>query len=464
MHPLKNDYDGFWFLFRIFADYFRRMGQKQMMNRCIWVVVCILWATCPVFAQYTISGGDKEPLLAVDNRIAKFQVYLVYGMENVTISYTSSSSAHKWYRYNNKALENQSVISSIQGSTSVVSNLTEGYGYFVMEGDSYSTANFVWLIDYSKYPVDLQNLYIATGSSAPNPCVSIRLGGSNQTGPMYYHTPDGIRTLLDRRFEVSYQTLEWIESGKRYINVLKIDSAYNSRLFENTFTAPLCDTKVEVTGDLFARHFGVEKSASTDVYTAVALDVRFEEQVLSDSEEEDGEFQAPVEIRFMAYANEPVADYYEWKILRDRDTLFTRLGSEMDFTFEQGGQYTVIGVVYNRSRVCMSEPNIYTFTVSETQIFIPNAFAPEGALGGNVFRVKYKSILRFRATVLNRWGQVLYQWTDPAGGWDGKYRGQYVPAGAYYYVIEYTGTDGKSRKKTGDINVVRMRGTFDRVE
>ena len=434
------------------------MIRKQATLKCIWMAVCLLWVACPIFSQYTISGGAKEPLLVVDNKIAKLQVYLVYGMENVTISYTSSSSSHKWYRYNNKALENQPVISTLQGPTSIVSNLTEGYGYFVLEGESYSTANFVWLIDYSKYPVDIQNLSVAEGSSAPIPCVSIRLAGTNQTENLYYQTPDGARTLLDRRHEVSYRTLEWVASNKRFVEVLKIDSIGNSELFNRTFTAPLCDTKIDVTGDMFARYFGVEQVASTEIYQAVALAAHFNEQVLSDNGEEDGEFQAPVEIRFTAYANEPAADYYEWKIIRDKDTLFTRLGSEMDFTFEQGGQYTVTGVVYNQSRVCMSEPYIYTFTVSETQIFIPNAFAPEGAPGSNEFRIKYKSILRFKATIINRWGTVLYQWTDPAGGWDGRYRGQYVPAGAYYYVIEYTGTDGKARKKTGDINVVRSRG------
>jgi len=423
----------------------------------IWPVICFLWMAGGVFAQYIVTGGAKEPLLAVDNRLAKLQVYLVYGMENVTISYMSSTSSHKWYRYNTKALENQPVTSTLQGATSVIGNLTEAYGYFVMEDDSYSTANFVWLIDYSKYPVDIQNLIIAEGSSAPSPCVSIRLGGTNLTRPMYYQTPDGIRTLLEHRFEVAYRTLEWVDSSKRFLTVMKIDSIDNSRLFEKTFAAPLCDTKVDVTGDFFARYFGVEKMSSTDEYKAVALNVRVFEEVLSDNQEEGNEFQAPVEIRFSAFANEPVADYYEWKIMKDKDTLFTRLGSEMDFTFELGGQYTVTGVVYDRTRVCMSDPYIFTFSVSETQIFIPNAFAPEGAQGSNMFRVNYKSILRFRATVMNRWGQVLYQWTDPSGGWDGKYRGQYVPAGAYYYVIEYTGTDGKARKKTGDINVVRSK-------
>jgi gliding motility-associated-like protein len=334
-----------------------------------------------------------------------------------------------------------------------------------MEGDNYSTANFVWLIDYSRYPVDIQNLVVTTGTSAPNPCVSFRLGGNNQTEPLYYQTPEGLRTLLERRFEVAYRTLEWVESNKRFINVLKIDTADNSRLLSGTFTAPLCDTKIDVSGDLFARHFEVEKMVSTESYQASALEVYFEEQIRSDNQDESGDFQAPVEIRFTAYANEPVANFYEWKIMKDRDTLFTRLGPEIEFTFELAGQYTVMGVVYNQSRTCECDPYTFTFSVTETQLSIPNAFTPEGSPGVNdIFKVKYKSILRFQATIINRWGTVLYQWTDPSQGWDGKYRGQYVPAGAYYYVIEYTGTDGKARKKTGDINVVRSSRTQNRIQ
>jgi gliding motility-associated-like protein len=441
------------------------MVPKQKIYRFARLVVCLLWIAGGAFAQYTVTGGAKEPLLVVDNRIAKFQVYLVYGMENVTISYTSSASAHRWYRYQTKALENEPVTSTLQGSTSAIRNVSEGYGYFVMEGDSYSTANFVWIIDYSKYPVDIQNLTVATGSAAPNPCVSIRLGGTNATQPLYYWTPDGIQTLLERKFEVAYRTMEWIASNKRFINVLKIDSVDNSRLFTSTLAAPLCDTKVDVSGDLFARYFGVEKMASTDLYEAVAVEVYFEETVISENQEESGEFQAPVEIRFSAYANEPVANFYEWKILRDRDTLFTRLGPEMEFTFDLAGQYTVIANVYDRKRICVSEPYEYRFFVTETQLFIPNVFTPEGSPGVNdEFRVTYKSILRFRASIINKWGTVLYQWTDPSKGWDGKYRGQYVPAGAYFYVIEYTGTDGKARKKTGDINVVRSGRMQNNIE
>ncbi|MDR0795205.1 MAG: hypothetical protein LBE79_04015, partial [Tannerella sp.] len=69
------------------------MKRKQRIYRFIWLFVCLLWTTKAVIAQYTVSGGSKAPLLVVDNKIAKFQVYLVYGMENVTISLTSTTSA-----------------------------------------------------------------------------------------------------------------------------------------------------------------------------------------------------------------------------------------------------------------------------------------------------------------------------------------------------------------------------------
>ncbi|MDR2233635.1 MAG: gliding motility-associated C-terminal domain-containing protein [Tannerella sp.] len=436
------------------------MKRYLKIYKFIWAIVFLFCIKSNLSAQYVVSGGTKTPLLVIDNRIAKFQVYLVYGIESVSISYNSSSSAHQWYRYQSKALENERVTSTQQGETSTIRNLSEGYGYFVMEGDSYSTANFVWLIDYSKYPIDIQNLYVMTGTSAPSPCVSFRLGGTNLTPSMYYNTPDGIRTLLERRFEVSYGTLEWIEESKQFLEVLRIDTADNSNLLDRTFTAPLRDTKVDVTGDLFARHFEVEQMISTEIYTASALSVHFEQQILSENQEEGEEIQSPVDMRFTAYANEPVADFYEWKIIKDGDTLFTRLGSEIDFTFQLSGQYTVTGVVYDRSRVCSSEPYEYTFFVTETQILIPNAFSPEGSPGINdEFRIGYKSILSFRAWIFNRWGQELFQWSDPTKGWDGKYRGRYVPSGAYYYVIEYTGTDGRKRKKTGDINVIRSTAT-----
>jgi hypothetical protein len=52
---------------------------------------------------------------------------------------------------------------------------------------------------------------------------------------------------------------------------------------------------------------------------------------------------------------------------------------------------------------------------------------------------------------------LLYRWTDPSKGWDGRVAGKYVSTGVYFYVIEYKGTDGKNQVRSGDINVLRSK-------
>ena len=40
---------------------------------------------------------------------------------------------------------------------------------------------------------------------------------------------------------------------------------------------------------------------------------------------------------------------------------------------------------------------------------------------------------------------------------DGKYKGKYVPAGTYYYVIKARGSDGRDYKLSGDINIINSK-------
>ena len=80
------------------------------------------------------------------------------------------------------------------------------------------------------------------------------------------------------------------------------------------------------------------------------------------------------------------------------------------------------------------------------------------------FRVVYKSLVKFSCWIFNSWGQVLYHWTDPAKGWDGKKGGKYVSPGVYYYVIEAEGSDGIIYKKKGDINIFRPKTINDQID
>lgn len=437
------------------------MQKKKTFGIIIGSLFALTISVGTVSGQYKVSGGAKEPLKVAENTAYKLEVYLVYGMEGVTISHTSSSGLHKWYRYKKKAAvedEWEAVPSTQNGTTSTVGNLTEGYGYFVH--DPNGMKHYVWLIDYSKYLSDINHLKVAESSDL---CSGLRLDGEATIPTLSYFLPDGKEAELKREFEVSYLTQKWRESSKMFVEELLIDTIKGNPFSSSLKRPPLSDTKIELTGDLFARHFGVEKSASIDRFEAVALEVHADTIVSSQSStnlsRKDGELLAPADVAFRAYANTPVASLFVWKIIKKgvEDKPLVRFTEpEMNYTFDTAGEYTVQLEVSDRTGKCINTEKKYTINITETVLKVPNVFTPDGSPGVNdVFKVVHKSVVRFSAWVFNRWGNELYHWTDPNGGWDGKYRGKYVPAGAYYYVIEYTGTDGKTYKKSGDINVVR---------
>jgi gliding motility-associated-like protein len=108
----------------------------------------------------------------------------------------------------------------------------------------------------------------------------------------------------------------------------------------------------------------------------------------------------------------------------------------------------------------------YTISISESQLECPNIFSPGSTPEVNdVWKVSYKSLVEFHCWIFNRWGNLVYEYTDPAGGWDGTYRGQLVDTGVYYYVVTAVGSDGVKYKRRGDINILKYKkgaqGTTD---
>ncbi|MDR3251061.1 MAG: gliding motility-associated C-terminal domain-containing protein [Tannerella sp.] len=427
-----------------------------------WLLVFMTFV-CTAFAQqYSVTGGAKTPLLAVDNTNYRIQVYLVYGMENVKISFTSQSASHKWYRFRTRVddLNPESVASEQTGTTSVISDVEDGCGYYVDENGA--MRRYVWIIDYSKYEFDIRSMEIDPNVDR---CMAIRFIGDADVKDMFYYTPTGTPTRVNREFEVVYGTLEWNNELKSFMPKTYKET-FSGDPFAKSFTSPpLTDTEITLSGDMFARHFGIEKSASIPFYEAHSIVVYADTVVTSSgtgnvigSEEE---LSAPADVRFRAFANTPVASLFVWKIFNAEqpdNPLISYANEEVDYTFDRQGSYIAKLEVSDRTGSCYNDEHSFEINITETVMEIPNAFSPGCTPGINdIFRVKYKSVVRFQGWIFNRWGNELFRWTDPSQGWDGKYRGGYVPAGAYYYMIEYTGTDGKKRVKTGDVNVFRTK-------
>ncbi|MCC8134423.1 MAG: gliding motility-associated C-terminal domain-containing protein [Tannerellaceae bacterium] len=428
-----------------------------------WVgICCMLLIFLSVHAQYTVKDTQNAPLLAKDDTNNRIQVYLVYGTGNVEISYTSSSTNHQWYRYNTKALEEEPVSSVQNGTTSTIRQVEDGYGYFVQEEGVLS--RYIWIIDYSRYAFDLTSLEV---DDRGDPCQAVYLTGTGDMPALFYVTPVGATVELEREFTVSYTTMVQREGDKYFVETpvsVTVADPFNTAL-----DAPLSDTSFELTGDLFAEHFGVGKSIRTEVYQAVALAVDTAMVIYSfegtNVLQEEDSYSAPVEVSLKAYANSPVASLFIWTIYEQQDPdspLINYTGEEVDYTFNRAGTFLVNLSVTDRTSQCNIEIDPIVIKVRESHLDVPNIFTPGTSPGVNdEFKVVYKSLVSFKGWIFNRWGVEMFHWTDPSQGWDGKKGGKYVSPGVYYYVIEAKGSDDYKYKKTGHINIIRPKNAKD---
>ncbi len=96
------------------------------------------------------------------------------------------------------------------------------------------------------------------------------------------------------------------------------------------------------------------------------------------------------------------------------------------------------------------------FCISQTsRIYVPNAFSPEGI--NNEFKpvVVYPNYNDYKMTVLNRWGEKIFESTNPDFGWDGRIRGDLAPQGVYAYVIEMLSFNGFQLQRKGTVLLTR---------
>jgi gliding motility-associated-like protein len=97
-----------------------------------------------------------------------------------------------------------------------------------------------------------------------------------------------------------------------------------------------------------------------------------------------------------------------------------------------------------------------TSTGDESKLVMPNTFTPNGDGHNDIFKAKeYRNLSEFHAYIFNRWGQKLYEWTDPAEGWDGTYHGSEVKTGVYFVLVKARGIDDVIYNIRKDVNLLR---------
>lgn len=102
-----------------------------------------------------------------------------------------------------------------------------------------------------------------------------------------------------------------------------------------------------------------------------------------------------------------------------------------------------------------SNDNIIAHFKTPQAFFIPTAFSPNGD-GINDFLVMLgEGIISVNLDVYNRWGEVVFQTTNPLDKWDGKFKGQDQQSGVYAYKVYVVLSDGTELNQSGNITLMR---------
>jgi gliding motility-associated-like protein len=120
-----------------------------------------------------------------------------------------------------------------------------------------------------------------------------------------------------------------------------------------------------------------------------------------------------------------------------------------------GANYTA-RIVNANGCISLLSNTVITEIGCVTKINLPDVFSPNGDGINDVIKPVIPGINKFRCfKVYNRWGNLVFETTDPTKGWDGRYKGQHQPAESYIWLVEGVDSNGKEIKSTGMFTLMR---------
>ncbi len=93
----------------------------------------------------------------------------------------------------------------------------------------------------------------------------------------------------------------------------------------------------------------------------------------------------------------------------------------------------------------------------ECELTMPNAFTPNGDGLNETFRPLHPCNMNsFLLRIFDRYGEMVFESTDPTKGWDGRFRNAKADPGSYVWMASYVNTDSQQRRlKKGFVILIR---------
>ena len=99
---------------------------------------------------------------------------------------------------------------------------------------------------------------------------------------------------------------------------------------------------------------------------------------------------------------------------------------------------------------------VTVFDKCEFDIYIPTAFTPNGDRMNDIFKIPLQNKNKLvKMMIFNRYGQLIFETSDPQKGWDGTVNNKPQDAGTYVYTLVMETLNGKRVTKNGTVALIR---------
>ncbi|HBW86044.1 MAG TPA: hypothetical protein DEF82_04680 [Crocinitomicaceae bacterium] len=102
-----------------------------------------------------------------------------------------------------------------------------------------------------------------------------------------------------------------------------------------------------------------------------------------------------------------------------------------------------------------TEVKIYEVICEDPYVFIPNAFSPNGDNENDVLYVRGIWIEKMIFRIFDRWGELVFESTDVANGWDGTFRGKKLEPDVYDFYLDVTCIGGLKSITKGNVTLMK---------
>ncbi len=107
------------------------------------------------------------------------------------------------------------------------------------------------------------------------------------------------------------------------------------------------------------------------------------------------------------------------------------------------------------SRQDTVEIKVYEIICEDPYVFIPNAFSPNGDNENDVLYVRGIWIEKMIFRIFDRWGELVFESTDVANGWDGSFRGKMLDPDVYDFYLDVTCVGGLKSITKGNVTLMK---------